>query len=82
MTLIFNDLSLERQVGSLRSLSAVKCVMFSRPREYEQELLATTTSVFVFQFRLSEVKGLHHSVSCLAVIFVTLFIVQMLVSAK
>ncbi|XP_072231931.1 adenylate cyclase type 4-like isoform X2 [Leuresthes tenuis] len=46
LTLIFNDLSLERQ------------------------------------FRLSEVKGLHHSVSCLAVIFVTLFIVQMLVSAK
>ncbi|KAM4537307.1 adenylate cyclase type 4 isoform 1-T2 [Odontesthes bonariensis] len=46
LTLVFNDLSLERQ------------------------------------FRLSEVKGLHHSVSCLAGIFVTLFIVQMLVSAR
>ncbi|KAM9335518.1 adenylate cyclase type 4 [Symphorus nematophorus] len=44
LTLLFNDLSLERQ------------------------------------FRLSEVKGLHHSVSCIALIFVTLFAVQMLVS--
>ncbi|XP_035530834.1 adenylate cyclase type 2-like [Morone saxatilis] len=44
LTLLFNDLSLERQ------------------------------------FRLSEVKGLHHSMSCMALIFVTLFAVQMLVS--
>nr|XP_046236260.1 adenylate cyclase type 2-like [Scatophagus argus]XP_046236261.1 adenylate cyclase type 2-like [Scatophagus argus]XP_046236262.1 adenylate cyclase type 2-like [Scatophagus argus]XP_046236263.1 adenylate cyclase type 2-like [Scatophagus argus] len=44
LTLLFNDLSLERQ------------------------------------FRLSEVKGLHHSMSCVALIFVTLFAVQMLVS--
>lgn len=44
LTLLFNDLSLERQ------------------------------------FRLSEVKGLHHSVSCIALVFVTLFAVQMLVS--
>ncbi|XP_053716767.1 adenylate cyclase type 4-like [Synchiropus splendidus] len=34
------------------------------------------------QFRFSEVKGLHHSMSCLALIFVTLFVVQMLVSEK
>ncbi|XP_059211326.1 adenylate cyclase type 4-like [Centropristis striata] len=46
LTLLFNDLSLERQ------------------------------------FRLSEVKGLHQSLSCLAFIFVTLFTVQMLVSEK
>ncbi|XP_061566235.1 adenylate cyclase type 4-like [Cololabis saira] len=46
LTLLFNDLSLERQ------------------------------------FRLSEVKGLHYSMSCVAVIFVTLFTVQMLVSEK
>ncbi|XP_044038997.1 adenylate cyclase type 4-like isoform X2 [Siniperca chuatsi] len=44
LTLLFNDLSLERQ------------------------------------FRLSEVKGLHQSISCIALIFVTLFAVQMLVS--
>ncbi|XP_076580666.1 adenylate cyclase type 4 [Chaetodon auriga] len=44
LTLLFNDLSLERQ------------------------------------FRLSEVKGLHQSMSCIALIFVTLFAVQMLVS--
>ncbi|XP_047429000.1 adenylate cyclase type 4-like [Mugil cephalus] len=46
LTLLFNDLSLERQ------------------------------------FRLSEVHGLHHSVSFIAYIFVTLFTVQMLVSEK
>ncbi|KAM6908990.1 adenylate cyclase type 4 [Xenentodon cancila] len=46
LTLLFNDLSLERQ------------------------------------FRLSEVKGLHYSLSCVALIFVTLFTVQMLVSEK
>lgn len=34
------------------------------------------------QFRLSKVTNLHHSVSCIAVIFLTLFIVQMLVSVK
>ncbi|XP_057710559.1 adenylate cyclase type 4-like [Corythoichthys intestinalis] len=34
------------------------------------------------QFRLSEVKGLHQSMSCLALVFVTLFAVQMLVSDK
>ncbi|KAM9717104.1 adenylate cyclase type 4 isoform 1-T2 [Menidia menidia] len=34
------------------------------------------------EFRLSEVKGLHHSMSCLAVVFVSLFTVQMLVSEK
>ncbi|XP_071315014.1 adenylate cyclase type 4-like [Trachinotus anak] len=34
------------------------------------------------QFRLSEVKGLHHSISCIALVFVTLFTVQMLVSEK
>eukprot|EP00063_Salmo_salar_P087881 XP_014062716.1 PREDICTED: adenylate cyclase type 4-like [Salmo salar] len=34
------------------------------------------------QFRLSEVKGLHQSVGCMAVIFVSLFTVQMLVSQK
>ncbi|XP_077356482.1 adenylate cyclase type 2 isoform X2 [Festucalex cinctus] len=34
------------------------------------------------QFRLSEVEGLHHSMSCLAFVFVTLFAVQMLVSDK
>ncbi|XP_037335724.2 adenylate cyclase type 4-like [Pungitius pungitius] len=33
-------------------------------------------------FSLSEVKGLHHSVTCLALIFVTNFAVQMLVSIK
>ncbi|KAF7229888.1 adenylate cyclase type 2 isoform X1 [Nothobranchius furzeri] len=32
------------------------------------------------EFRLSEVTGLHHSMSCAAGIFITLFIVQMLVS--
>lgn len=46
LTLLFNDLSLERQ------------------------------------FRISEVKGLHHSMSCIALIFVTLFAVQMLVSTN
>ncbi|GLD64677.1 adenylate cyclase type 4-like protein [Lates japonicus] len=46
LTLLFNDLSLEKQ------------------------------------FRLSEVTGLHQSMSCLALIFVTLFAVQMLVSEK
>uniref|UniRef100_A0A146Y5A4 adenylate cyclase n=1 Tax=Fundulus heteroclitus TaxID=8078 RepID=A0A146Y5A4_FUNHE len=46
LTLLFNDLSLEKQ------------------------------------FRLSKVKNLHHSVSCITVIFVTLFTVQMLVSEK
>ncbi|XP_029932527.1 adenylate cyclase type 4 [Myripristis murdjan] len=34
------------------------------------------------QFRISEVTGLHQSMSCLVLIFVTLFIVQMLVSEK
>ncbi|XP_051917280.1 adenylate cyclase type 4-like [Hippocampus zosterae] len=34
------------------------------------------------QFRLSEVKGLHQSMTCLAFVFVTLFSVQMLVSEK
>ncbi|KAK9524963.1 hypothetical protein VZT92_017319 [Zoarces viviparus] len=46
LTLLFNDLSLERE------------------------------------FSLSEVKDLHHSVSCIAFIFVTIFAVQMLVSKK
>ncbi|XP_034712928.1 adenylate cyclase type 4-like [Etheostoma cragini] len=32
------------------------------------------------EFCLSEVKGLHHSMSCIALIFVTLFAVQILVS--
>uniref|UniRef100_A0AAX7VM61 Adenylate cyclase type 4 n=1 Tax=Astatotilapia calliptera TaxID=8154 RepID=A0AAX7VM61_ASTCA len=32
------------------------------------------------QFRFSEVEGLHHSMSCLGLIFVALFTVQMLVS--
>ncbi|XP_061664578.1 adenylate cyclase type 4-like isoform X2 [Syngnathoides biaculeatus] len=34
------------------------------------------------QFRLSEVNGVHQSMSCLALVFVTLFAVQMLVSDK
>ncbi|XP_044196978.1 adenylate cyclase type 2-like [Thunnus albacares] len=34
------------------------------------------------KFRFSEVKGLHHSMSCIALIFVTIFTVQMLVSDK
>ncbi|XP_038587046.1 adenylate cyclase type 2-like [Micropterus salmoides] len=34
------------------------------------------------QFRTSEVKDLHHSISCVALIFVTVFAVQMLVSKK
>ncbi|XP_060922325.1 adenylate cyclase type 4-like [Limanda limanda] len=34
------------------------------------------------QFRVSEVTGLHHSIGCVALIFVTLFIVQMLVSDR
>lgn len=34
------------------------------------------------QFRVSEVTGLHHSISCIALIFVTVFAVQMLVSKK
>lgn len=34
------------------------------------------------QFRFTEVRGLHQSMSCLALIFVTLFAVQMLVSHK
>lgn len=38
--------------------------------------------VFVLQFLVSEVKGLHHSLSCVAFIFVSLFAVQMLVSTK
>ncbi|TMS02156.1 Adenylate cyclase type 2 [Larimichthys crocea] len=46
LTLMFNDLSLERQ------------------------------------FRFSEVKGLHQSMTCLALIFVTMFAVQMLVSTN
>ncbi|XP_028993155.1 adenylate cyclase type 2-like [Betta splendens] len=46
LTLLFNDLSLEKQ------------------------------------FRLSEVKGLHQSISCLALVFVTLFTTQMLVSKQ
>ncbi|XP_034425194.1 adenylate cyclase type 4-like isoform X2 [Hippoglossus hippoglossus] len=46
LTLLFNDLSLEKQ------------------------------------FRVSEVTGLHHSIGCIALIFVTLFIVQMLVSER
>ncbi|XP_042367782.1 adenylate cyclase type 4-like [Plectropomus leopardus] len=46
LTLLFNDLSLERK------------------------------------FRLSEVKGLHHSLSCIALVFATIFAVQMLVSEK
>ncbi|XP_034088350.1 adenylate cyclase type 4-like [Gymnodraco acuticeps] len=44
LTLLFNDLSLERK------------------------------------FRVSEVKGLHHSISCTAFVFVTIFAVQILVS--
>ncbi|XP_068163759.1 adenylate cyclase type 2-like [Antennarius striatus] len=32
------------------------------------------------QFLFSEVRGLHHSLSCLALVFITLFAVQMLVS--
>ncbi|XP_070785659.1 adenylate cyclase type 4-like [Enoplosus armatus] len=44
LTLLFNDLSLEKQ------------------------------------FRLSEVEGLHQSMSCIALIFITVFAVQMLVS--
>ncbi|KAM8898146.1 adenylate cyclase type 2 [Spinachia spinachia] len=46
LTLLFNDLSLEKE------------------------------------FSLSEVRGLHHSVTCLAFIFVTIFAVQILVSIK
>ncbi|KAK2899995.1 hypothetical protein Q8A73_013124 [Channa argus] len=46
LTLLFNDLSLEKQ------------------------------------FRLSEVKGLHLSISCIALIFVTIFATQMLVSKR
>uniref|UniRef100_A0A096MHP6 Adenylate cyclase type 4 n=1 Tax=Poecilia formosa TaxID=48698 RepID=A0A096MHP6_POEFO len=34
------------------------------------------------QFRLSKVTNLHYSISCIFIIFVTLFIVQMLVSEK
>ncbi|XP_008277916.1 adenylate cyclase type 4 [Stegastes partitus] len=34
------------------------------------------------KFRFSEVKGLHHSLSCNALIFVTFFVVQMLVSIR
>ncbi|KAG7221479.1 hypothetical protein INR49_002454 [Caranx melampygus] len=34
------------------------------------------------QFRFSEVTGLHHSISCMALVFVTIFAVQMLVSEK
>ncbi|XP_053272399.1 LOW QUALITY PROTEIN: adenylate cyclase type 4-like [Pleuronectes platessa] len=34
------------------------------------------------QFRVSEVTGLHHSIGCVALIFITLFIVQMLVSER
>ncbi|XP_069564084.1 adenylate cyclase type 2-like [Brachyistius frenatus] len=34
------------------------------------------------QFRLSEVDGLHHSMICIAYIFVTIFTVQMLVSKR
>ncbi|XP_034533153.1 adenylate cyclase type 2-like [Notolabrus celidotus] len=34
------------------------------------------------KFRLSEVRGLHQSISCIALIFITLFTVQMLVSRK
>lgn len=40
------------------------------------------TCLFYLQFRFSDVKGLHHSLSCVALIFVTLFTVQMLVSKK
>lgn len=46
LTLLFNDLSLEKQ------------------------------------FRLSEVKGLHQSMSCMAFVFVTMFVVQILVSER
>ncbi|KAM9836956.1 adenylate cyclase type 4 [Aulostomus maculatus] len=46
LTLLFNDLSLEKK------------------------------------FRLSEVKGLHESMSCIAFVFVTIFTVQMLVSDR
>lgn len=38
--------------------------------------------VFALQFLVSEVKGLHQSLSCVAFIFVSLFAVQMLVSKK
>lgn len=38
--------------------------------------------LFFLQFRFSDVKGLHHSLSCVALIFVTLFAVQILVSKK
>ncbi|XP_068443810.1 adenylate cyclase type 2-like [Clinocottus analis] len=34
------------------------------------------------EFSFSEVKGLHHSMSCIAFVFVTIFAVQMLVSAN
>lgn len=38
--------------------------------------------VLALQFLVSEVKGLHHSLSCVAFIFVSVFAVQMLVSKK
>ncbi|KAK2862890.1 hypothetical protein Q5P01_002423 [Channa striata] len=34
------------------------------------------------QFRFSEVKGLHQSISCMALVFITLFATQMLVSKR
>ncbi|XP_061619154.1 adenylate cyclase type 4-like isoform X2 [Phyllopteryx taeniolatus] len=76
LTLLFNDVRLEKQVASLvqqevsppwhRGAFSFKCLL----------------ACLRFQFRLSEVKGVHQSMSCLALVFVTLFAVQMLVSDK
>lgn len=82
-TLLFNDLRLERKVTSFSGdLNSEHHVCLCRFINWLLLLNLSNTLVFVLQFRLSEVKGLHHSMSCIALIFVCLFAVQMLVSTK
>lgn len=45
-------------------------------------VVLTSRVCFLLQFLVSEVKGLHHSLSCVALIFISIFAVQMLVSKK
>lgn len=74
---MFNDMSLERQVNlSVRSKLEVHALSII------SVLFHVRLRVFALQFLVSEVKGLHHSLSCVAFIFVSLFAVQMLVSKK
>ncbi|KAM4612139.1 adenylate cyclase type 2 [Polymixia lowei] len=64
--------------GSLDTLEAEK----KRTKKLNWLTLLFNDVALEKQFRLSDVTGLHHSMSCVALVFVTLFTVQMLVSKK